>query len=97
MGNNYNIFNPFIHQTTEYNNFSISIEESIKFLNKLLNSKNYSNRTSYDFIDYEKLLFIENQYENNEEIMFLIKKIKNIISKNYLFKQQLLNKLILKK
>ena len=93
---NKNKSNYFINSVKKYNNFEISYKESIQYLNKILNTCTYSNIMSYDFINYEKIFYIEYIYSKDEEIQYLIKKVKKQISENYKYKQQLLNKLILK-
>ena len=59
----------------------------------------HGNNRTYDMIDYEWLVFIEEKYGKNEkysEIMEKIFYLKRMIAKNYALKKKLENRLILK-
>ena len=71
----------------------VSIKNPIEYLNFILNHPEYHNDQVLDLIDYEKLITIEMQNQNNEEIQMLCKKIKNIIATKYMNKRKILARL----
>ena len=54
----------------------------------------YNNSCCYDLIDYEKIIYIELTFKDNSEIQDLIKSIKELISANYVFKNQYKNRVL---
>ena len=88
--------NLFIEYTTKYINFSLSIDAAKEYLLQILQDNKYSTMNNICQIDFEKLIFIDYHYSDNETINSLLKEIKKQISENYQYKQQLLNRLILK-
>lgn len=77
-------------------NFPLYLErqEILKYL-KLINSFNkfYSNMCNFDLIDYQRLIYIEENYSDDEEIINLIKTIKQRISESYIYKHKYLKRL----
>lgn len=54
----------------------------------------YTNGLNYDLIDYEKLIYIEDTFaQNNSELAAQITKLKSMISYNYIFKNKYLTRL----
>ena len=53
----------------------------------------YLNEYAFDFIDYEKILYIEQTFQNSQSIQEKIKAIKNQIVDNYIYKQKYLYRL----
>lgn len=62
---------------------------------KLLLDKDflYLNWLNYDIIDYEKIIYIEMNFSNNEEIKSLLDVLKTNISNNYITKNNYLNRI----
>ena len=75
------------------NYIDASVKNPIQYLNFILNHAEYHNDQVFDLIDYEKLIAIEMQNLNNEEIQTLCTKIKNIITMKYIAKRKLLIRL----
>lgn len=88
-----NFNNPFFNSTFKYSNFTLSLEEAKTYLHYFLNNQQYLNEYLYNLIDYEKLFYIEIFYQNNEDIQYLIRELKEIIANNWLKKQQLLKRI----
>lgn len=90
----YNFENtPFFNNTFKYNNFQITLEQAKQYLKFFLNNEQYMNAYLYDLMNYEKLIYIEMTYFDDEDICYMIKKLKTIIADNWLKKQQLLNRI----
>lgn len=70
-------------------------EEGLKYL-EIINSREfgYNNINAYDIIDYEKLIYIETMYPNNQEIQVLLQAIKANIAYGYRLKNQYKNRII---
>ena len=66
---------------------------TIQYLQKILNNPQINNGNVLDLINYEKLITIEMQNKNNEEVQILCNQIKQIIADNYINKQKLLIRL----
>lgn len=68
----------------------LSEEQAFNYLQKI-NSINflYNNMNSYDILDYEKIIFIEITYKNNQNIQELVQQIKQNISSGYIYKEKL--------
>lgn len=79
--------NQFLNFTFKYNNFIYSQQEALIYLKNIYNNK------SYDLIDYEKFIYIDVNFSNNNEIQYFINKIKQDISNNWFKKQQFINRL----
>ena len=84
---------PFFTNTFKYNNFTITEEEAKKYLIYFINHEEFNNSFLYDLLNYEKLIYIEMTYKDNNEITFLIEKLKQRIADNWLKKQQFLNRI----
>lgn len=69
-------------------------EEGLKYL-QFLNKPNflYNNISNFDIIDYEKLIYIENTFKQNETIQNIIKEIKNNIANGYQIRNQYKNRI----
>lgn len=69
-------------------------EDALLYL-KLLLDKDflYLNWLNFDVIDYEKIIYIEMNFSNNEEIKQLLDILKSNISNNYIIKNNYLNRI----
>lgn len=69
-------------------------EQAFRYLTLINNlGPYYSNNCNYDLIDYQKIIYIEEVFNNDEEIIFLINKIKKAISEAYSYKQKYIKRL----
>ena len=50
----------------------------------------------YDYLDYERLIFLQTRFEENQNIQEEISKIRHIIADNYETRKRLLNRLQVK-
>ena len=77
-------------------NYPITITETeaLDYLN-YINKSNflYNNISNYNIIDYEKLIFIEYTFINNQEIQELLIEIKKNIADGYYIKNQYKNRI----
>lgn len=53
----------------------------------------HPNNSTYDVIDYERLIYIEMRFADDPEVMRQLTQLKNIICKNYILRKKLLNRL----
>jgi hypothetical protein len=62
-------------------------KEAINYLELILD-KNflYNNISNYDIIDYEKILYIEQEYKNNALIQNMVNELKQLIASGYKIK-----------
>lgn len=67
----------------------------IKQYLKYLETTDYNNNNIYDIINYEKLIYIFVNFQDNEEIMNSLEVIFNKIANNYNVKRKLREHLIL--
>ena len=67
----------------------------IKQYLKYLETTDYNNHNIYDIINYEKLIYIFVNFQDNEEIMNSLEIIFNKIANNYSVKRKLREHLIL--
>lgn len=69
-------------------------KEALVYL-QLLTDKDflYKNHLNYDAINYENLIYIEEEFGQYEEINTLLQKIKRDIADNYIYKQKYLKRL----
>ena len=69
-------------------------QQAFKYLT-LINNLNpyYSSNCNYDLIDYQKIIYIEETFKDDEEIILLINKIKKTISNSYLYKHKYIKRL----
>lgn len=76
-------------ENTKTNDIILNEQQALKYL-KLINNlmPYYSNMSNYDMIDYQKLIYLEETFLDNEEIISLIKQIKTQISTSYIYKQK---------
>ena len=66
-------------------------KEAELYLSLILHPKFfYTNEFSYDLIDYEKILYIEDKFQNSESIQNKITMIKKNIVKSYIYRQKYL-------
>lgn len=91
-----NPFSPF-HNLVENTKTDILIlneEQALKYL-KLINNITpyYSNMSNYDLIDYQKMIYLEETFSENIEIMSLIKEIKEKVSQAYVYKHKYLKRI----
>lgn len=87
-------FHYLVKNTEVIQPLQIEREQTLKYL-KLINSFNkfYSNLCNYDLIDYQRLIYIENIYQDDEEIIQLIKEIKARISDSYIYKHKYIKRI----
>lgn len=91
---NYHVPNSMVMATPTSYPLCKNEEEAIIYLSMLLhNDFCYSNATSYDLIDYEKLFYIEYEFSSSEKISELLKAIKQEIAETYIYKQKYLVRL----
>lgn len=84
----------FLENTYLYNNFNISKNYAMAYLKKLLDEHDlWLNDQAIESLDYEKILYIEQYFTDEEDIQLLIKQLKNIIIDNWIKKQKLLIRL----
>lgn len=69
-------------------------KEALIYL-QLLTDKDflYKNHLNYDAVNYENLIYIEEEFGQYEEINTLLQKIKKDIADNYVYKQKYLKRL----
>ena len=67
-----------------------SAKKYLLFINKTL----WNNLSTIDIIDYERLIYIELTFPEDEEIQNLVQILKENICKNYKFKWKYINRLI---
>ena len=91
--------NPFalFHKLVEHTKTDTIIlteQQALHYL-KLINNlfPYYSNMSNYDLIDYQKIIYLEETFANNKEIIFLIKQIKTKISEFYIYKNKYFKRL----
>lgn len=72
----------------------LSVSEALNYLT-FINSNDfqYNNISNYDIIDYEKLIYIETNFNDNIEIQELLKEIKSNIAFAYKLKNQYKNRI----
>lgn len=63
----------------------------LKYINR--DDYQYNNIANYDVLDYEKIIYIEVSFPNNEEIQKLLTKIKDNIATGYALRNQYKNRL----
>lgn len=70
-------------------------KEALKYL-EVIDSEEfgYNNINAYDIIDYEKLIYIETMFPENEKIQTLLNEIKASIAYGYRIKNQYKNRII---
>ncbi len=83
-------FNKFIDFTHTFNGFTYTKDEALKDLKKLLDNNQLKN---FNFINYEKLFYIDIYYSNDDDVQFYLKQIKQIIADNWYERQIILNRL----
>lgn len=85
----------FFELMEEYTNVasldSINEEYLVLLLNQWID---YSNEKSYDIIDYEFLIYLEENFKYNTRLKPLFEQLNKLISENYYKKMQLRNRLI---
>lgn len=72
--------------------FSIDYGDALNFLNAFEHTK-YDNISTSDLTDYEKLIYIELKWPNDEIIKEKLLDIKNKINRNYIIKNKVLKRL----
>lgn len=82
--------NNFIYYTNCISNDKIITQEEAKnYLQYLLRDDFlYNNICNYDIIDYEKIIFIEQIFKENQDIQLLINNLKENIATGYQFKKK---------
>lgn len=58
---------------------------------------NNINSGNFDIVNYERLIYIELRFTDNEEIQKKVQDLKQIICSNYIVRQKLLEKLVLRR
>ena len=84
--------NLFYQMTFQYSSVNLSLQEALSYLQKIYNNLQLLDN-QYDIINYEKLIYIDYYYNENEDIQFYLKKIKKKIAKTWINKQKLINRL----
>lgn len=84
--------NLFYQMTSKYSSINLSLQGALSYLQKIYNNLKLLDN-QYDIINYEKLIYIDYYYNENEDIQFYLKKIKKKISKTWIDKQKLINRL----
>lgn len=83
------IFYNLINNTILTNEIPTTEDKALKYLNFIThNNFNYHNDNSYDALDYEKIIYLEETFKDNLEIQEKIKELKTYICKNYIFKKK---------
>lgn len=93
LQNNKNMF--FNLRTLYHSIDDIEDIQIIKQYLKYLETTDYNNNNIYDIINYEKLIYIFVNFQDNEEIMNSLEVIFNKIANNYNVKRKLREHLIL--
>lgn len=88
-----NFYYLLINTPTDYP-IILTEEEALNYLN-YINQNNflYNNISNYDIIDYEKLIFIEYIFIDNQNIQKLLIEIKKNIANGYYLKNQYKNRI----
>ena len=84
--------NLFYQMTFQYSAINLSLQEALSYLQKIYNNLQLLDN-QYEIINYEKLIYIDYYYNENEDIQFYLKKIKKKIAKTWINKQKLINRL----
>lgn len=84
--------NLFYSMTFKYSDINLSLQDSIKYLQNIYNNLKLL-ENQYKIINYDKLIYIDFYYGENEEIQFYLKKIKKKIADTWIKKQKLINRL----
>lgn len=70
-------------------------QQALQYLNLINNlGSYYSSNCNYDLINYQKIIYIEETFKDDEEIMSLINSIKKTISSSYAYKCKYIKRLI---
>lgn len=87
-------FHNLVDNTEVFYPLDLQKEEIIKYL-KLINNFNkfYSNLCNYDLIDYERLIYIENTFKDDDDIIKIIEEIKQRISESYVYKHRYIKRI----
>ena len=59
--------------------------------------ENNSNSGNFDVINYERLIYIELRFAHHEEIQSRVQELKELICRNYITRQKLLEKITLRR
>lgn len=84
--------NLFYSMTFKYSDVNLSLQDSIKYLQNIYNNLKLL-ENQYKIINYDKLIYIDFYYGENEDIQFYLKKIKEKIANTWIKKQKLINRL----
>ena len=93
LENPYSLFHTLV-ENTKIDTIVLNEKQALHYL-KLINNliPYYSNMSNYDLIDYQKIIYIEETFFNNTQIMSLIKDIKTKISQFYVYKNKYFKRL----
>lgn len=87
-------FHNLVNSTKVTYPFCTTKEEALKYLNIIASwGDYYLTGSNYKIIDYERLIYLEDQFKTDEEVMLLITQIKKCISDEYQYKQKYLKRI----
>lgn len=88
------IFYNLINNTKLINELPVTEEAALKYLNYITHPNfGYRNDNNYDAYDYQKIIYIEMNFQNNEEIQQKIKDLKKYIAQNYIYRKKYLKRI----
>lgn len=83
-------FQNFINFTYSFNSFQYTKEQALIDLQEMLNNNELKD---FNFINYEKLFYIDVYYSNDNNIQFYLKQIKTLIANNWYERQLILDRI----
>lgn len=83
-------FQNFINFTYSFNGFQYTKEQALIDLQEMLNNNELKD---FNFINYEKLFYIDVYYSDDDNIQFYLKQIKTLIANNWHERQLILNRI----
>ena len=83
-------FQNFINFTYSFNSFQYTKEQALVDLQEMLNNNELKD---FNFINYEKLFYIDVYYSDDDNIQFYLKQIKTLIANNWYERQLILNRI----
>lgn len=83
-------FQNFINFTYSFNSFQYTKEQALIDLQEMLSNNELKD---FNFINYEKLFYIDVYYNDDDNIQFYLKQIKTLIANNWHERQLILNRI----
>lgn len=83
-------FQNFINFTYSFNSFQYTKEQALVDLQEMLNNNELKD---FNFINYEKLFYIDVYYSDDDNIQFYLKQVKTLIANNWYERQLILNRI----